>query len=194
MLRRARARLRHHTCSCMPSCWLASFSFYCSCRQHGRDKARSYERLGLWHPDFSLPARPQPGVSGSFAARPPPMPASNDTASSNATDAAVAGKGTAAAQPEGSVQQAGQPAGKVEGTVAAASPPPPAQGAVGALAHAPISHPALAAAGMVLGVAGILGCTTGLVLWRRSRAAGQHPHRLIKSIPIPPRAPAPASP
>ena len=169
--------------------------FHRSCRQHGRDKARTYERLGLWHPDFSLPSRPKPGVSGSFAARPPHIPSSKATAGSNDTDAVLGGKGAAAAQPEGSVQPAGQPAGKAEGTVAAAvaSLPAPAQGAVGALARAPISHPALAAAGMVLAVAGIVGCTTGLVLWRRSRAA-QHQHRLIKSIPILPRAPAPASP
>lgn len=159
------------------------------CRQHGRDKANTYARLGLWHPDFSLPARPKPGVSGSFAARPPPMPSSNTTASSNDTDAAVADK-TSEAQPEvGGVQQAGQ----LETITAAGSMPAAAQGAVAALVRSPVNHPALAAAGMVLAVVGLVGCTTGLVLWRRSRAAGQHQHRLIKTIPMPPRAPAPAS-
>ncbi|PRW44369.1 putative dolichyl pyrophosphate Glc1Man9 c2 alpha-1,3-glucosyltransferase [Chlorella sorokiniana] len=78
---------------------------------HGGQKAQTYARLGFWHPDFSLPARPKPGVGGSFAARPQPMLSSNTTASSNDTATAVAAK-EAAAQPEGSVQQAGSPSGK----------------------------------------------------------------------------------
>ncbi len=180
--------LQHHQSSLHQPTPLALPS-NCLCRQHGVEKARTYARLGFWHPDFSLPARPKPGVSGSFAARPTTTPASNTTGSSNVTDAAIALKG-AAAQPEGGVQQAGPPAGSGEEAVAAAGSVP----AVGALTRAPMNHPALAAAGLVLAVAGIVGCTTGLVLWRRSRAAGQHHHRLIKTIPTPPRASAPASP
>lgn len=149
-------------------------SIACARRLHGHQKAEAFQRLGFWHPDFSLPTRPTPGIGGSLAVQ---SQLANASSGTGAGPAGVQAAGIKAAP-----QDAAQPGAGLQRTEAAAGEP----GALGALAHAPVTHPGLAAAAVFFAVAGLAGCTFGLVQWRRARAAAAgQPHRVIKLLPTP---------
>ena len=60
---------------------------------HGGAKQATYERLGLFHADFSLPARPTPGASGTHGLPEHQQQQKNATAVAAAEEAASAGLG-----------------------------------------------------------------------------------------------------
>ena len=117
------------------------------------EKQRTYEQLGLFHGDFSLPTRPAPGVGGgSLASRlGAPLPPRNSTTPSQPA-AAVAAVSTAS------------PGALLRST---------SRG----------EHPAILFVGAVmLAVLGVAACTFGMSRWGRAEAAAAH-HRVIHISP-----------
>ena len=114
---------------------------------HGGEKHEAYERLGLFHSNFSLPDRPAPGVGGTVA-----------------PELQRGGTGAASQQADGEDREGSQPQQQAQLATADMW-----QGPRAALA----SHhgaSAILVAAAVLAVVGAAGGVAGLLMWREARA------------------------